>query len=358
MQNYRAYEQKHDEGADYMETIINYLDNMFVNFPQTPEVMRAKENLAEMMEDKYNELIQEGKMENEAIGIVISEFGNIKELADELGEPPFHTENDRKTEQESENKKKSKKHKFNFSKIDIDENKMRHISEVEAEEYLFLVKQSSEKLACGVFLCICSPILLLLLAGISSSIYPIAQEIVGGVGVSILLIMVACALGLFISTGMKLDTYEYLKKECFTIDNEYRQTLINIRESRKRLFVIKITAGVIMCIVSVVPLLILSAVSNLDEFLILVGVAILLFIVGIAVALFITAGMEQESYDILLQEKDFTIKKKSNKFWEKISAVYWPLVAVIYLLWSFHTDHWEITWVIWPIAGILCNIIF
>ena len=37
-----------------------------------------------MMEDKYNELIAEGKMDNEATGIVISEFGNLEELAEEL----------------------------------------------------------------------------------------------------------------------------------------------------------------------------------------------------------------------------------------------------------------------------------
>ena len=51
-----------------METILNYLDNMFVNMPKTPEVLRAKEDLAEMMEDKYNELIAEGRLQNEAIG--------------------------------------------------------------------------------------------------------------------------------------------------------------------------------------------------------------------------------------------------------------------------------------------------
>lgn len=38
-----------------------------------------------MMEDKYNELISEGKSENEAVGTVISEFGNLDELAETLG---------------------------------------------------------------------------------------------------------------------------------------------------------------------------------------------------------------------------------------------------------------------------------
>ena len=41
------------------------------------------------MEDKYNELISEGKSDNEAIGIVISEFGNLDELADSLGIKSF-----------------------------------------------------------------------------------------------------------------------------------------------------------------------------------------------------------------------------------------------------------------------------
>ena len=68
-----------------METIKSYLETMFANMPNTPEVIRAKTELLGMMEDKYNELIQEGKSENEAVGTVISEFGNLDELADTLG---------------------------------------------------------------------------------------------------------------------------------------------------------------------------------------------------------------------------------------------------------------------------------
>ena len=68
-----------------MNAIKNYLDNMFRNLPNTEEVRRAKAELLEMMEDKYEELIKEGKTENEAVGIVISEFGNLDELAETLG---------------------------------------------------------------------------------------------------------------------------------------------------------------------------------------------------------------------------------------------------------------------------------
>ena len=68
-----------------METIKNYLESMFANLPNTPEVLRAKNELLSMMEDKFTELISEGKLQNEAVGIVISEFGNLEELAESLG---------------------------------------------------------------------------------------------------------------------------------------------------------------------------------------------------------------------------------------------------------------------------------
>ena len=48
-----------------MEAIRNYLETMFLNLPNTPEVYKAKNELWQMMEDKYTELKNEGKSENE-----------------------------------------------------------------------------------------------------------------------------------------------------------------------------------------------------------------------------------------------------------------------------------------------------
>ena len=46
-----------------METIKNYLETMFMNLPNTPEVRRAKDELGQMMEDKFVELTEAGKTE-------------------------------------------------------------------------------------------------------------------------------------------------------------------------------------------------------------------------------------------------------------------------------------------------------
>lgn len=346
-----------------MDTILNYLDNMFISFEKTPEVKRAKEDLAEMMEDKYNELLAEGKKENEAIGIVISEFGNIQELADELGISSSSKAFDEMSNETRKNTvhldKKNVKEKQEDFKKEADQKKseseLRYISMIEVEEYLFAVKQSAMKFAAGVFLCIFSPSLLLLLEGIKDYIWELPDEIVEGIGVSVLLIMLAAAVGLFISAGIKLESYEYLKKECFQIDELLMQKIFNIRDAQKGKFTLKITLGVVMCIMAVVPVLAASWIFDYlysNDFFMVAAIVIMLGIIGIAVSLFITAGMEDESYKVVLQEKDFSIEKKSrHKISDIISHVYWPVILFIYLAWSFYSENWGFTWIIWPIAA-------
>ena len=68
-----------------METIKNYLDAMFLKLPDTYEVRNAKRDLLALTEDKYEELIREGMAEHEAVGRVISDFGNLDEIASDLG---------------------------------------------------------------------------------------------------------------------------------------------------------------------------------------------------------------------------------------------------------------------------------
>ena len=52
------------------------------------------------------------------------------------------------------------------------------------------------------------------------------------------------------------------------------------------------------------------------------------------------------------RQKDEENKKKS-KLEETVGMVYWPVVLAAYLSWSFLTNDWHITWLCWPIAGVL-----
>ena len=68
-----------------MDVIIAYLETMFSPYPPSPRLDEAKAELRAMMEDAYSSLISEGKSHNEAVGQVITEFGNLDELAETLG---------------------------------------------------------------------------------------------------------------------------------------------------------------------------------------------------------------------------------------------------------------------------------
>ena len=126
-----------------METIRNYLESMFANLPNTPEVMRAKNELLSMMEDKFTELISEGKPQNEAVGIVISEFGNLEELAESLGIESV------------------------VGGTDISERRL--LTNEEARNYIYDAAQSRMLIGLGVMLIIFSPIFPIILNDIGAA---------------------------------------------------------------------------------------------------------------------------------------------------------------------------------------------
>lgn len=326
-----------------METILSYLDNMFMNFPDTEKVTKIREELALMMEDKYNELLAEGKKQNEAIGIVISEFGDLKELQEELGEE----QHERSAGALAAEKAVDRKRDMGSQKA-----KIRRLTRENVENYREIAMQGAKGISIGVMLCICSPTFLLVLAmldegrkhAISDAIY-----VVGGVVP--LFLMVGIAVALFINYGSKMEQYEYLKKEPFEVMGGYLIELEKIKESEKKCGMTKITAGVLICIFSVIPLLISACIN---EAFVLGSVIVLLLLISVAVRLFIVGETQIECMKVLFQEEEFTAAaKKSNKLIDAIASIYWSVVVAAYLIWSFVTNGWGYTWIIWPVAGMI-----
>ena len=68
-----------------MDVIYAYLDTMFSPYASSPRLDAAKEELRGMMEDAYSARVAQGNSHNEAVGAVITEFGNLDELAEVLG---------------------------------------------------------------------------------------------------------------------------------------------------------------------------------------------------------------------------------------------------------------------------------
>lgn len=80
----------------------------------------------------------------------------------------------------------------------------------------------------------------------------------------------------------------------------------------------------------------------------------LLVIIAVGVFLLVRSGMVNSSYSKLLEEGEYTVEKKMTDMKNNnLSTVYWCTVVAIYLAWSFLTMDWHITWIIWPVAGVL-----
>ena len=233
------------------------------------------------------------------------------------------------------------------------EETVRSVSMEEAVSFLKYNETASHRISTGVMLCILSPVLLILLGGLAEAGF-IPMEVtiaeIGGTG--ILLIMIAAAVGMFIREGMRGKKYEYLEK--IDIDTEYgvngmvKERRDAYAETHSRRMII----GVMMCIISAVPLLgtQMSRYSNNTDLLPILGVTLLLVMCAAGVKLIVLTCTRQGGFDRLLEEGDYTrLNKKAGKY----DGVYWAIATAVYLGWSFATSRWEFTWIVWPVAGVM-----
>lgn len=225
----------------------------------------------------------------------------------------------------------------------------------EANAFLEATRKFAARIAPAVSLCVLSPVVLLLLGGMSEcGIGNITENMAGGIGVIVLLLMVAVAVAVFIVNGLSYGKYDAIEKEKLVLQYGVSGIVEKAKENFAGSFRICIVLGVVLCILGVVPLMLVAAFAGENDFLAIVSVDILLIMVAIAVWLFVWSGCIWGGYQKLLQEEDYTVENKAlNKKYEFVPAVYWCVTVAIYLAVSLPTMNWETTWVIWPVAAVL-----
>ncbi|MBQ9061203.1 MAG: hypothetical protein IJ121_00035 [Eubacterium sp.] len=320
-----------------METIKNYLESMFAALPNTSEVLKAKYELGQMMEDKYTELIEEGKAENEAVGIVISEFGNLDELAEALGIEEIL----RAGEPES----------------------APLLSQDAAREYIADASRTGFLTGLGVLLCICSPAPSAAVAELNS---PLAEAVT----TAMLFLLVAAGVGLFIYSSVRMSRHSAVQKRQCRIDYGTAAWVNEQRESFRSTRALFLAAGVILCIISVVPESVMGILDHSTGLVMGFSAALIFIFVGIGVMMIVSVSQRSDAYNKLLNlnasgtvgstyrgsGEDDDVYYENNTV-GAVMSVYWPTITCIYLIWSFLTFRWGFTWIIWPIAAIVETLI-
>ena len=157
----------------------------------------------------------------------------------------------------------------------------------------------------------------------------------------------------------------------------------------------KMAAGVGLCILSPIALLVLGAWSDgtpSEERMAGLGVIFLLLFVALGLLLILPAAirleafeylekeqialaygvegiverqkqeyaptyrrsMTQGSFDKLLQTGEYTVREKwTNRRVGWFAGAYWCLVTAVYLAVSFWNNNWEKSWIIWAVAGLV-----
>lgn len=223
-----------------------------------------------------------------------------------------------------------------------------------ANEYLQIIDWSAGKTAFATMLCILSPIVLLMLGAMSEMPnYHISENATAGIGICVLIVLIAIAVTIFILCGMKTKKYEFMEKEDIETAYGVSGMVKEKRDAYHSPYVTQLVIGITCCICSVIPLFGTLAVSESDFYMVS-AVCMLLTLVAIGTYFIVRSAAKMNAVNQLLEEEDYTRQKKhENKKMSGPVMVYWLIATAIYLAWSFTTNDWDRTWIIWPVVGVL-----
>ena len=223
-----------------------------------------------------------------------------------------------------------------------------------ANEYLQIIDWTAGKTAFATMLCILSPIVLLMLGAMSEMPdYHISENAAAGIGICVLIVLIAIAVTIFILCGMKTKKYEFMEKEDIETAYGVSGMVKEKRDAYHSMYVTQLVIGIACCICSVIPLFGTLAVSESDFYMVS-AVCMLLALVAIGTYFIVRSAAKMNAMNQLLEEEDYTRQKKhENKKMSGPVMVYWLIATAIYLAWSFTTNDWDRTWIIWPVVGVL-----
>ena len=230
---------------------------------------------------------------------------------------------------------------------------IRIVTREEAMDFLNQRSLKAQKIAFATMLCIVSPAPLIILAAMAEQGIPgLSDNTAALIGLIALFGMIAYAVYLFMISGAKEEPYRFLKTEPYELEAGAAERIMERKSRYMVTYHQGISTGVVLCILSVVPLL--ASVLLERDVMVVGSVGLLLVIVASGVRKIICVSMIRSGFSVLLQDEGYSVSaRKENQKNDMISSTYWSIVTAGYLLWSFLSHDWQITWLVFVVAGVL-----
>ena len=239
----------------------------------------------------------------------------------------------------------------------VDEPPLRRVTMEEASAYLALRREAAPKIALATFLCIISPVALLMLATMSElSRFGISENAAAGIGLCVLLVLVAIGVALFLTCSARARDFDFLEEVPFETEYGVSGMVKERKQSFAAAYARLNIIGTVLCILSAVPLFVSMCMETADVVYV-AAVCLLLIIAGMGCVAFTYGGTIQSSMERLLEEGDYTRQQKSRRSIKgAVSTVYWLLVTALFMWYTFgpsSNGQARYSWFIWAIAGVL-----
>lgn len=331
-----------------MNVINAYLDTMFTPYPQTPRMLEAKAELEAMMEDAYQGLLAKGVSHNEAVGKVITDFGNLDELAPVLGieseiAPPSAPEP-----------------AAGFSTVNAPAAPQHPpVTLKEAQGFADAQFRTRFRLSISVALFVIAAIPLIVLpSAAQAGLLPVSESAAAMIGLLLLFVLVAAGVVSIIGLSREFTPFSRLREGKFSRNPIVTSWAEDLAQQHERSRITALQISVICWVLSPAPVLLFSLIPNdnlLQGFWSVVGVAGTLIMVAIGLLILLPTTWANTVHETLTRGKGTSgnADEDERSLVGVIAAFYWPLTTVVYLAWSFIGDAWGQSWLIWPIAGVL-----
>lgn len=333
-----------------MNVIHAYLETMFSPYPQTPRMLEAKTELQAMMEDAYQGFVAKGASHNEAVGRVITDFGNLDELAPVLGisgeiapqlgpgSPAAQPVSAPAAPAASQ-----------YPAITIEA----------AQGLADAQHRTRYRLAISVALFVMAAIpLIVLTTAASSGVLALSENVASVTGLLMLGVVVALGVVTIIGVNRELAPFKSIREGRFSRNPVVTGWAEDLAKTHERGRIAALQISVVCWVLSPAPVLLLTLIprnATHQDFWSVLGVAGTLTMVALGLLILLPASWANSVLETVTKggRRPDEIEDEENSIVGVIASFYWPLVVAIYLAWSFIGDAWGRSWIIWPICGVL-----